>query len=692
MTRFRLGLLGGALCLVAVLATQQLAPRGLPWGIVVLGLLVGSLNGLVAIGLVLVYRAGKYVNFAQGGLGAAGAVIAGKLIFVEGFSYWVAAPIGIASAMALAYLAEVIFIRRLFRSPRLILTVATIGLAQLFGGFETGIAAVWQDPQRLPPRLDVPIDAHFSIGEVVFGGEHVMVLVAFPLVALGLTALFKLTDFGAAVQAAAENADRARLLGISVRRVSTVVWLIAGGLAGLTAILQAPIVGFSFGSGAGPDLLLRALAPAMIAGLSSLSGAVVAALALGVLEQAIAWNVDIAGPVNAALFGVILLTLLVRRHSRGRTTESEERSFAASSAIRPFPRELAVLPRIQLARACLWIVGAAVVLGLPLLLSISQRNLASLVLVYVLAGSSLTVLSGFAGQVSFGNWAIVGFGALFGGWLVTAQGVAPLSAGILTVCAGTGVGLLVALPALRIRGLFLGVTTLAFAVACSSYFFTLAPFQLEGVAERGEVLGVDLESETAFYYLCLAVTTGGLLLVRNLRTGRWGRNFIAIRDNDRAGISYGIDPVLTKLAAFGVSGFLASLAGFLYLFAARTVNGGAFPVETSLLLFSAVVIGGLGSVSGAVIGALYLRGISFFAPSLQLFSTSLGLLLVLCFFPGGLGALLFRGRDVLLRALALRWGVHVPSLLADSRQPDPRDVGGDLPGLATDERPLEVVR
>ena len=219
--------------------------------------------------------------------------------------------------------------------------MATIGLAQLFGGFETGVASLWKDPQRLPPRITVPLQMHFHIGPVLFGGEHVLVLVAFPLVALALAALFRLTDFGASVQAAAENADRARLLGISVRRVSTLVWMLAGALAGLTAILEAPIVGFSFGSGAGPDLLLRALAPAMIASLTSLSGAVVAALALGVLEQAIVWNVDVPGPVNAALFGVILVTLLVRRRQQGRTTEAEERSFAASSAIRPFPRELA---------------------------------------------------------------------------------------------------------------------------------------------------------------------------------------------------------------------------------------------------------------------------------------------------------------------------------------------------------------
>lgn len=661
--------------LLAVAAVDMWAPRGLPPGIIVIGLVTGSLNALVALGLVLIYRAGKYVNFAQGGIGAAGAVVAGKLIVLYDLNYVLAMLAGLLVSVLLAGMVEVLFIRRLFTAPRLILTVATIGLAQVFGAFETGINALWVREGTLSvPRIEVPFDVEFRIGEVFFGGEHLVVLVVFPVVLGALIAFFRFTDFGAAVQASAENADRARLLGISVRRVSTAVWMIAGLLAGLTAVLQAPIVSFTFGSAAGPALLLRALAPAMIAGMSNLGVTVVAALALGVVEQAIVFNVDASGPVEMVLFVIILVSLLVQRRRRSRTTEGEESSFADASKIRPFPRELARIPVVRWVRLGTKVLMLVVVVAGPPLLPVGQQNLASLLLIYAIAAISLTVLSGYAGQISFGHWAFVGFAALLGGWLMTVHGVNTLLAGVTVCVAGTLLSLAIGLPALRIRGLFLAVTTLAFAVAAQSFLFLQPGFVFFDLVPRPVLGPIDFNSELAFYYLCLVLLLGTIQLVHNMRTSRWGRNFVAVRDNDRAAASYGVDVFASKMLAFAVSGFLASLAGFLYLLNQSNLNAESFPVETSLLLFSAVVIGGLGSVPGAIIGALYLKGIQFFAPPLQLLSTSFGLLLILMFAPGGLGGLVFQGRDALLRYLAKRWNIVVPSLLADVRDEPAHDV------------------
>lgn len=676
----------GVAAVVAIRLTDALAPRGLPSGIVAVGLVIGSLNALVALGLVLIFRAGKYVNFAQGGIGAAGAVVAGKLIVLYELNYFVAILAGLAVSVLLAGLAELLFIRRLFTAPRLIVTVATIGLAQVFGAFENGINALWtRQGTPVIPRIEVPLDIEFQIGQVFFGAEHLIVVIVFPLVLVGLAAFFRFSDFGAAVQAAAENADRARLLGISVRRISTTVWVFAGLLAGLTAVLQAPIVSFTFGSAAGPSLLLRALAPAMIAGMSSIGVTVVAALALGVLEQAIVYNVNAAGPVEMVLFVVILVALLAQRQRRGRTTEGEESSFAAASKIRPFPRELARIPIVARSRLLARLLPLAIVLLVPPTLAISQQNLASLVLIYAIAAVSLTVLSGYAGQVSFGHWAFVGFGALFGGWLLTSIGMNSLLAAT-TVCgAGTLLSLAIGLPALRIRGLFLGVATLAFAVAAQNFLFLQPGFTFIGFAPRPAIGPFDFSSELSFYYLCLVVLLATLWIVRNIRNSRWGRAFVAVRDNDRAAASYGVGVVPSRMLAFAVSGFFASLAGYLYVLNQGSLNAQAFPVDTSLLLFSAVVIGGLGSIPGAIIGALYLRGIQFFAPPLQLLSTSFGLLLILMFAPGGLGGLAFQGRDMLLRHLAKRWGVVVPSLLADVREDI--DEANRVPGASEgDER------
>jgi branched-chain amino acid transport system permease protein len=658
-----------AAAIVAVVVGGRLAPNGLPAGIVAVGLLVGSLNALVAVGLVLIYRAGRYVNFAQGGVGAAGAVVAAKMISVNHINYFIAVLCGLATSALLAFLVEITFIKRLFRAPRLIVTVATIGLAQLFGSFEAFVGLVWTDKLHTVPKLSVPLHVTFKIGGVFFHGEHVMVLIVVPLVLGGLIGFFRYTDFGAAVQAAAENGDRARLLGVSVRRVSTMIWVLAGLLAGITAVLEAPIVGFTFGSGSGPGLLLRALAPAMIAGMTGLGTAVVAALGLGVIEQALVWNTSASGPVELALFLVILVALLVQRSKASRTTEGEERSFAIASAIRPFPRELARIPSVAAVRLGTKLAVAAVAVTLPLALSISQRSLASLVLIYAMAALSLTLLSGYAGQVSFGHWAFVGFGALLGGWLVTVHHLNMAAAGLVVCMAGAVLALLIGLPALRIRGLFLAVTTLAFAVAANSYLFTWSIFKSASALDRPRFMGIDFDNETVFYYLCLGLLLLTLWVVRNIRSSRWGRNLVAVRDNDKAAASFGVGVITTKLIAFAASGFIASMAGYLYLLSQSRVNAGSFPVEASLLLFSAVVIGGLGSVPGALLGALYLRGIQFFAPTVQLFSTSFGLLLVLTLFPQGLGGLAFEGRDAILRWLARRWDLTVPSLVADKQAP-----------------------
>jgi branched-chain amino acid transport system permease protein len=670
VTRGRAALLGLGLVLMlsGLLATRELAPRGLPGGIVVVGLLVGGLNGLVAMGLVLVYRAGSYINFAQGSIGAAGALVTAKLITIEHVPYVLAVLAGLAVAALAALLAERVVIRRLFTAPRLIVTVATIGVAQFFGGVLGLIETNWRDPLHVAPRLSVPWDIHLNVGDVTLRAEHVVAMVAVPVVAVSLTWFLNRTAFGSAVQAAAENSERARLLGIDVRRMSTIVWLVAGLLAGVTAILEAPIVGFSFGAGAGPGLLLRALAPAVIARLASLPVAFVAALGLGVVEQAIVWNTDTAGPVDAMLLGVVLVALLVRKGNRGRAGDAEERTFAASSVVRSFPRELVPLRWLTLGRRAGLAGLLAVPLLLPFVVSVSTANLLVVLFVYVLAAASLTVITGYAGQVSFGQWALVGASALFGGWLMTVHHLPVVPALTTTLLAGVVLSLVVALPALRVRGLLLGVTTLALAVACSSYLFTLTPFRTETLVSRGSLGPIDLDDEHTLYYVALTLTLGALLLVRGYRTSRWGRLAIAVRDNDRAAASYGVEPLATKLIAFALSGLLASLAGFLYMLAEQAVSPGSFPVETSLLLFGACIIGGVGSITGAILAALYLRGIQFFVPSLQLLTTSFGLVLVLVALPSGVGGLVFRLRDAALRRIALRADVHVPSLVADSRR------------------------
>jgi len=286
---------------------------------------------------------------------------------------------------------------------------------------------------------------------------------------------------------------------------------------------------------------------------------------------------------------------------------------------------------------------------------------------------SLTVLTGWAGQVSLGQMGFVAIGAAFGA-VVTDEWGWDLALALPVVgLAGAAVAVVVGLPALRLRGLYLAVTSLAFALATTRYllnpqFFDWVPTRQ---IEARPLLGVwHYDSPTGVYQLALG--TFGLLVlgVSGIRRSRTGRVLVALRENERAAAAYGVSIVRAKLTAFALSGFLAAVAGVLLVTQQGQFTLGLFPEEDNLVVFTAAVVGGLGSVTGAAIGALFLKGGEWFLQdSWQLFASSLGVLIVLLVLPGGLGGALFRARDLWLRWVARRHDVAVPSLIADAAQP-----------------------
>ncbi|MBV9252696.1 MAG: branched-chain amino acid ABC transporter permease, partial [Actinobacteria bacterium] len=205
-----------------------------PMPILFLGLVLGSINALIALGIVLTYRANRIINFAVGDLGAVAAVLTASLIVGPKWPFWPAMFVGLLSALFLGGITEVLFIRRFSKAPRLILTVATIGLQQLFVFGELALPkAFGYDTAPQPP---VPFKFTFTWQFLVFRGGHLLILIVVPLVMLGLAAFFRYTRVGIAVRASAESADRASLLGVPVKRVQTLVWVIAGGLSGLAVL------------------------------------------------------------------------------------------------------------------------------------------------------------------------------------------------------------------------------------------------------------------------------------------------------------------------------------------------------------------------------------------------------------------------------------------------------------------------
>jgi len=644
---------------------RGLAPNGLPLGVAVLGVVLGSLTGLTAMGLVLVYRASRVVNFAQAEFGGLAATVAVVLTQGTGLPLWAGMLLGLVAALVTGVVTHEVVVRRLFRAPRLILTVATIGVAQLVAAGEIFLPRVYTQLRPLS-TFHTSLPAHFRLGPIFFGSDHIVVLIAVPVILIVLAVFLTRSDVGVAVRAAAESPDRALLLGIPVRRLSLLAWTLAAGLSGVGALLSAPVLGPQIGVASGPLVLMAPLVAAVIARMESLPIAYVAGVGLGVTQQWIFWNYPRSSTVDVAFFAVVLVAMLAQRKRLSRQDDSGLGDHVAVREVRPLPASLRVLPAVRRARIVAVAVVVVVVLGLPLIVSDPHRGLLGYIAIYCIVAASLVVLTGWSGQISLGQFAFVGLGAGTTGSMLVHWHADLFLALVASAIVGGVAAILVGIPALRIRGLFLAVTTLAFGVPVSTYLLNSAhvPAFTPATVPRPLFLSrFSLDDPLTFAYLCILVAIVAVMLARNFRNGRVGRTVVAVRDNERAASSFGVEPMRAKLTAFAFSGALAGVAGGLYVVGLRGIPFSGFDPEQSLVVFTMVIIGGAASLPGALLGAIYVRGAQYFLSGpAQLLATGAGLLILVLFFPGGLGQLAFSLRDRWLTWIADRHGLAVPTL------------------------------
>jgi branched-chain amino acid transport system permease protein len=627
--------------------------------IVLLGLVIGMANALLAAGLVLVYMSNRVINFAHGELGAFGVALMLALTRAAHLNYWLALLCSLAGAAALGALIERTILARLFESPRLIVLIATIGIAQLVAvsrlalpkpRVDGGDAAFAGGANIFPVPFHSPT---WEFGRVVLLPQHFMVLVAGPILALGLFAFLRWSAYGIALRAAAENAQRARLLGIPVRRVSTIAWMVAAVLSAAAAILLAPIIGFSATAAAGLPILMRGLAAAIFARMESVSTAFGIGLALGVLDQLVFFWTGRSGLTDVVLFGVILVALLARGERQRRTVASEESSWQIAEPVRALPREIVFHPRWRALTGAGIAVAIPTVIVLPWYLGPSGLHFIATVLPVAVVAVTLTVLTGWAGQMSIGQWAVAGSGAVFGAQIVTESSFPFWFGALVAGLVGGVVALMLGFPALRLEGSALAVVTLGFAVAAAAWIF-----DQDWMKGTGFLAPPSYVSATSYYYLSFAFFALSIVCILGLQSTRIGRNMLAVRDNPRQAAAMGIDVVRTKLTAFVLAGVFAGTAGFLWSAGITLADTSVFQPDRSLSLVAAVVIGGLGSVPGAVLGTFYFLGVPYFLgnlnPYMGLLSTGIGLLTLVLFFPGGLARLIGDGRDLLARRLTGR--------------------------------------
>jgi branched-chain amino acid transport system permease protein len=634
----------------------------IPVGVWVQGLVLGLLGSLMAVGLGLVYRLNRVVNFAQGALGSAPGVLAFGLVALSGVNYFLGLATGLAATVVITAAIEILVIRRFARSPRLMLTVATIGLSQALVVVALLIPNLWGQTPIGTAVMHFPWQLSIRISPIVFTADDLVGVVVSVAALAGVALWFRLTDLGIATQAAGDRRDRAAMLGIPVNRLQTVTWVAAGLLSFLSVFLKAAIVGLPLDLTFSLTALVGGLGALALGGFTDLPMVALAAVVIGTLE----WGVNYDEPssptlVLAVIAGVVLVGMFFRQLAGRAGARDSGSQWALASGVREAPAALRHLWEVRLTSTGGGALLLAFLATLPIWLGPGSLLEVSTLLVLAIVGCSIVVLTGWAGQVTLGQMSFAAVGAVAGAvalidwhWDLS---LALLAAGL----AGAVVALVVALPTLRLDGVFVAVTTLAFGLAASGYFLDRQEFSWipEVQLPTPRLFDVPLSSQTAVFATVLGVGLLVVLAMSGLRHSRFGRVLRASSTNERAVAAFGVNVNRAKFSAFAVSGFIAGLAGCLLVVVNQQYVEPSFTVTVSLVIFTATAVGGLGSVVGAVAGAALVEGSTvFLPPSWQLFPAAFGVLLVLLLFPGGIASLAFQGRDRLLSVVARRHGIE----------------------------------
>jgi ABC-type branched-subunit amino acid transport system permease subunit len=650
------------------------------------GVVQGLIYGLLALGLVLVYKGTRVVNFAHPYFGLVCAFVCWWLTAKASFPPFSWLPFDAMSLprFAIAVVLSLLIIalyglgiehgvmRRLRQAPRLVQLVATIAIAQgavgivqiLFNRTDTQAAT----PRSLPVLL--PASWHFNIGARTVTAAEVQVLIIVPLICVVAAIFFTRSKFGVAIRAAAENVDAARLLGISADRVSMFVWVTGALLAGLAGILITETRGSLDIATLSTGFLIRALTAALIGGLVSLPGAVAGGLIVGVAEYSVIWFVTqilksndvalVSGGPEAFLFIVVIAFLVFRPGGLFGEREETEDKVAFVPTLRDLPARLRNTAAARGVRV-LGIVIMAFLCLVSLMAGSSTNDILIQVVIFAMVGVSLTVLMGYSGQISLGHWGLTGLGAFILANYFSRLHVPYLLALPLVVLTGMVVSLLIGLPALRIKGLYLAVVTLGFSLAAEFYLFKTTWFGngTAGIQITQPKLGpFDLAapSRRPLFFFSVIMLVLCMIVARNLAQSRTGRGFYSLRENEKAAATLGVRLTRYRLLAFAVSGGIAALAGALY--ATNLGRADPFVWDTgrwALTLVAIVMIGGIGSLTGSILGSFLVIGlprlVHFDNPWIVPIGTGLLLLIVILRARGGLAGIVQRVRESIVTSL-----------------------------------------
>lgn len=558
------------------------------------GLIIGNIYALLAVGLALIFGVSHLINFAQGSIYTVGAYIGWTCVRYLHTPLPVTMLIVLAGCAALGMAIERIGLRPLAGAARIAPLLATIGISFVL---DQALQLIYTpDPRALPNPLP---NWRLQVGGGTIGALDLLIAAIGLVTAAVLFVFLRYTKLGWAVRATALDRDAARQMGVDTDAVNRTVFAIAGALGGLSGLL----VGMYYNhidTAMSFQATLKGVVAQVIGGMGNVPGAILGSLLLGLIES---WGVALFGSSYRNLFAFALLLMILVLRPNG--------LFASARQAPPEPLTGTFIAPSRALRLPPWLIALCAVAAALLPLVPNQSYLLQTMTnawLYAILALSLTLVAGTVGQISLGHAGFLAIGAYASALLALDLNVpvpvAILAAGVVTAVLGTAL----VFPAFRLRGHYVSIATLGIGeivglVILNWESLTRGPIGVTGIPP------LPFDSTETEYWISLALLVSLALLQVRLVSSHLGRAFRAIRDDDVAARAYGISLNRYKGIAFAVGGFAAGISGAVTAHLYSYINYETFTSQISILALTMVILGGLGNITGAIVGAVALIGL-----------------------------------------------------------------------------------
>ncbi|MGN9838247.1 ABC transporter permease subunit [Nonomuraea sp. H19] len=577
-------------------------------GYVLSGLVTGAIFAIMGAGLTLSYAATGVFNFAHGALGFLSALLFYELNVAAGVPAWLSALVSVVLfAPALGYVLHKAMFRGLAQAGETAQIVATIGLTialPALGLLVVDLAGLPPAdatalPRGIGPHPAQTFDVPFGVQSVRLDTDQLITFAFSAVAAAGLWAFMRHTPYGLRMRASVDRRRLATLRGIDADATSALAWMLGSGLAGLAGVLAVSVLGLD--ATAYTVLLFASATAAVFGRLRSIPWTFAAGLALGVVQNLVAGYTDFLEQVTGLRTAVPVLLLFAGLVLLNR---SRERIAGSAAEDAPPPDHLAGLPPWR--RRLPWALGLVALVGFTFAGPEYYVGIAAQGLVLALIFCSFVVVTGIGGMVNLAQAAFAAMAALTCGWAFS-SGLPFFVAILLGVLAAAAVGMLVALPALRLGGRVLTLATLALALLADQVLFQVDAFSNGTIGWPLPALGFGFAdtSDPRVLVVVLLVLIGAVAaLVRNLERSASGRAILAVRSAPAAATTSGLSAPRTKIMLFVLASAIAGLGGVLFAVAKGSITATDLPAFSGFVWLAVVVLQGVRRIGGAVLGGL----------------------------------------------------------------------------------------